>query len=74
MTIGLAMYAVLELTRHYPASYGSIYVVLFCGIEVLAVFGIALLLWPRAREEALGVFRLVKMLKGRSYRSNGESN
>ena len=62
-TISLIMYASLELAKHYFAFRSSVWIVLYSSITGLLVAILCLMLWPKARDEALATLRIVKMLK-----------
>ncbi len=62
-TISLIMYTSLELAKYYFAFSSSVWTVLYCSIISLFVAILCLMLWPRARNEALDTVRIVKMLK-----------
>lgn len=63
LTISLIMYFSLELAKYYFASRSSVWTILYCSITALLVAILCLMLWPRARGEALDTLRIVKMLK-----------
>jgi len=63
ITISLIMYISLEFSRRYFAFSSSIETVLYCSIAALLVAILSLMLWPKARDEALDTLRIVKMLK-----------
>ncbi len=63
LTISLSMYASLELAKYYFAFRSSVWTVLYCSIIALLVAILCLMLWPKARNEALDTLRIVKMLK-----------
>jgi len=62
-TVSLIMYASLELAKYYFAFRSSVWAVLYCSIIALLVAILCLMLWPKARDEALDTLRIVKMLK-----------
>ncbi len=63
LTISLIMYASLELAKYYFALRSSVWTVLYCSITALLVAILCLMLWPRARNEALDTLRLTNLLK-----------
>ena len=63
LIISLIMYALLELAKHYFAFRSSVWTVFYSSIIALLVAILCLMLWPRARNEAIDTFRIVKMLK-----------
>jgi PST family polysaccharide transporter len=67
LTIGLIMYASLELAKYYLAFRSSVWTILYCSITALLVTILCLILWPRARDEALNTLGIVKMLRSPKF-------
>ena len=63
MAISVIMYASLELAKYYFVFSSSVWTVLYCSITALFVAILSLMLWPKARDEALDTLRIVKMVK-----------
>ena len=63
LTISLIMYASLELAQYYFTFRSSVWTVFYSSIIALLVAILCLILWPKARDEALATLRIIKMLK-----------
>ncbi len=62
-TISLIMFITLELAKRYFASYEITFTVFYSLTTGLFISTLILLLWPKARDEAFHMVRIVKMLR-----------